>query len=245
VSSYTYAYAFFQLPYGVITVTVMSVVTPDLAERWSTGQRSAFLRRMTGGLRAVLALIIPSAVGMLLLARPAVALLLGVGHSTPAETATTGAALAMFALGLPGFCAYLYFVRVLQSMQRTRVAFYLYLVENGLNIVLALLLVHPLGVRGLALSLSASTSVGGLLARVVGSVVAGGLTFGAVVIWLGRRHDTHRRPPSRPVGPSGPLGPVRPVPPGPPGAVRRVASSRQAESDPPPPGSADALPRLA
>ena len=53
---------------------------------------------------------------------------------------TTGAALAMFALGLPGFCTYLYLVRVLQSMQRTRVAFYLYLVENGINIVLALLL---------------------------------------------------------------------------------------------------------
>ena len=313
VSSYTYAYAFFQLPYGIVAVTVMSVVTPDLAERWSTGQRTAFLRRMTGGLRAVLALIIPSAVGMLLLARPVVALLLGVGHSTPAETATTGAALAMFALGLPGFCAYLYFVRVLQSMQRTRVAFYLYLVENALNIALALLLVHPLGVRGLALSLSiaytvaallafavfrqwfgrlaeretwapllrviiasvpmgivvllvsnlsASTTTVGLLARVVGSVVAGGLTFGAVVIWLGRRHDTHRRPPSRPVGPNrpdGPPGPPRPTRPdgpaaplgsvrplGPAGTTRRVASSREAEAVPPSaPESSDALPRLA
>ncbi len=231
VSSYTYAYAFFQLPYGIVAVTVMSVVTPDLAQQWSTGHQTAFLKRMTGGLRAVLALIIPSAVGMLLLAKPSVALLLGNGHSTPAETATTGAALAMFALGLPGFCTYLYLVRVLQSMQRTRVAFYLYLVENALNIVLAVLLVHPLGVRGLALSLSiaysvsallalavfhqwfgrladraswaplirvimavvpmavvvlvvsnlsASTSIAGLLARVVGSVLAGGLTFGAV-----------------------------------------------------------------
>ena len=257
VSSYTYAYAFFQLPYGVIAVTVMSVVTPDLAEKWSTGRRDPFLHRMTGGLRAVLALIIPSAVGMLLLAKPAVALLLGHGHSTPASTATTGAALAMFSLGLPGFCTYLYLVRVLQSMQRTKVAFYLYLVENTLNIVLAVALVHPLGVRGLALSLSiaysvaavlalivfrqwfgrlaeretwaplwrvvaasvpmatvvlvvsnlsASTSVAGLLARVVGAVVAGGLTFGAVVVWLGRRHDARRRPPpAQPLGPYGPL----------------------------------------
>jgi putative peptidoglycan lipid II flippase len=306
VSSYTYAYAFFQLPYGIVAVTVMSVVTPDLAERWSTGQQSAFLRRMTGGLRAVLALIIPSAVGILLLARPSVALLLGHGHSTPAETASTGAALAMFALGLPGFCTYLYLVRVLQSMQRTKVAFYLYLVENGLNIILALLLVHPLGVRGLALSLSiaysvaallalavfhqwfgrladratwaplvrvliaalpmavvvlvvsnlsASTSLGGLLVRVVGSVVAGGLTFGAVVIWLGRRHDA-RRPPARPTGPSGPVGPVGPGssgprgpvasvrPIGPPGATRRVASSLDppAPSGPPEPSEPSTSP---
>jgi putative peptidoglycan lipid II flippase len=244
-----------------------------LAEKWSTGRTEAFLHRMSGGLRAILALVIPAAVGTLLLAKPAVALLLGIGHSTPAETATTGAALAMFALGLPGFCAYLYFVRVLQTMQRTKVAFYLYLVENALNIVLAVALVHPLGVRGLALSLSiaysvaallalavfhqwfgrlapaetwspllrvviatvpmaavvlvvsnlsGSTSVAGLLARVVGSVVAGGATFAAVVIWLGRRHEQRRRPPPprapepppRPPrlnGPTRTVGPPRPI----------------------------------
>jgi putative peptidoglycan lipid II flippase len=262
VSSYTYAYAFFQLPYGIIAVTVMSVVAPDLAEKWSTDQTEAFLHRMSGGLRAVLALVIPSAVGMLLLAKPAVALLLGIGHSTPAETATTGAALAMFALGLPGFCAYLYFVRVLQSMQRTKVAFFLYLIENALNVVLALALVHPLGVRGLALSLSiaytvaallalavfhqwfgrlapsetwaplgrvviasipmalvvllvsnlsGSTSTAGLFVRVVGAVVAGGLTFAAAVIWLGRRHDAARRRPPPPPPPEPPPRPSRPL----------------------------------
>ena len=79
VSSYTYAYAFFQMPYGIVAVTIMSVVAPDLAERWSTGQRAAFLARLSGGLRAMLALIIPAALGLLLLAKPAVALLLGHG----------------------------------------------------------------------------------------------------------------------------------------------------------------------
>jgi putative peptidoglycan lipid II flippase len=262
VSSYTYAYAFFQLPYGIIAVTIMSVVAPDLAEKWSTGRTEAFLHRMSGGLRAILALVIPAAVGMLLLAKPAVALLLGIGHSTPAQTATTGAALALFALGLPGFCAYLYFVRVLQAMQRTKVAFYLYLVENGINIVLAVALVHPLGVRGLALSLSiaysvaallalavfhrwfgrlapaetwaplvrvaiatvpmaivvlvvsnlsGSTSVAGLFARVVGSIVAGGATFAAVVILLGRRHEQRRRRPPPPGPPAPPTPPPRPT----------------------------------
>jgi putative peptidoglycan lipid II flippase len=48
-------------------------------------------------------------------------------------------------------------------MQRTKVAFYLYLVENAINVILAVLLVGPLGVRGLALSLSVAYSVGALL----------------------------------------------------------------------------------
>ncbi|HTU39867.1 MAG TPA: lipid II flippase MurJ, partial [Acidimicrobiales bacterium] len=267
-SSYTYAYTFLQMPYAVVAVSIMSAVTPGLAERWSTGDEVGFKRRLTAGLRATLAVILPAAMGMLVLAHPAAALLLGHGSAKAAGTDTTGAALAMFALGLPGFCTYLYFVRVLQSMQRTKVAFFLYLVENGLNVVLALALVHPLGVRGLALSLSiaytvaallalavfhqwfgrlaertawaplwrvviatipmavvvlvvsnlsGSTSFGGLVARVLGAVVAGGLTFGAVVVLLGRRHDAHRPPPASP----GPPAPPRPVAPRVP-AVRRV-----------------------
>jgi hypothetical protein len=94
-------------------------------------------------------------------------------------------------------------------------------------------------------NLSASTSLSGLLARVVGAVVAGGLTFGAVVIWLGRRHDSHRQPPSRPVGPTRPGGPTAPVSPR--GATRLVASSKDAPPDPPAPGpgtSSRALDRL-
>jgi len=167
VSSYTYAYTFFQMPYAVVAVSVMSAVTPDLAERWSTGDQGAFRRRLAGGLRAVLGIILPAAMGMLLLAKPTVALLLGHGASSAASTSTTGSALALFSLGLPGFCTFLYVVRVLQAMQRTRVAFWLYLVENGLNVALAVALVHPLGVRGLALSLSIAYSVAALVGLAV------------------------------------------------------------------------------
>ena len=159
VSSYTYAYTFMQMPYAVVAVSVMSAVTPDLSERWATGDTEGFRRRLVGGLRATLAVMLPAAVGMLILAKPAVALLLGHGSTTVSGTDATGSALAMFALGLPGFCAYLYVVRVLQSMQRTKVAFWLYLVENGINIILAVALVGPLGVRGLALSLSVAYTV--------------------------------------------------------------------------------------
>jgi peptidoglycan biosynthesis protein MviN/MurJ (putative lipid II flippase) len=43
------------------------------------------------------------------------------------------------------------------------VAFYLYLIENTINIGLGVALVHPLGVRGLALALSVAYSVSALL----------------------------------------------------------------------------------
>ena len=66
-------------------------------------------------------------------------------------------------------------VRVLQSMQDTRTAFRLYLLENGINIVLGLALVGPLGVRGLALSLSVAYSVAAVVALSVVRRRVGGL----------------------------------------------------------------------
>ena len=169
-SAYTYAYTFFQLPYGVIAVSVMSAVTPSLSARWAEGDIVAFRHRMAFGLRSILVIDHP----------------LGRGHDHPRPPADrpgpgprgrdarprpslTAAALAMFALGLPGFCTFLYMVRVLQSMQDTRTAFRIYLVENAINIVLGVALVGPLGVRGLALSVSIAYTVAALIAL---SVVA-------------------------------------------------------------------------
>jgi putative peptidoglycan lipid II flippase len=175
VSSYTYAYTFFLLPYGVVAVSVMTAVTPSLSARWATGDLAAFRHRMAFGLRGILAIIIPSAVGMLILAHPLIDLVLAHGAETSADADSTAAALAMFALGLPGFCTFLYLVRVFQAMQDTRTAFRLYLVENAINIIVALVLVGPMGVKGLALSLSVAYTLAALLGLSVLRNRVGGL----------------------------------------------------------------------
>ena len=106
---------------------------------------------------------------MIILAHPLIDLVLDHGAETSAQASQTAAALAMFALGLPGFCTFLYMVRVLQAMQDTRTAFRIYLVENAINIVLGVALVGSLGVRGLALSVSIAYTVAAVIAL---SVVA-------------------------------------------------------------------------
>ena len=175
VSAYTYAYTFFQLPYGIIAVSVMSAVTPSLAARWAEGDVAAFRHRMTFGLRSILVVIIPSSVGLIILAHPLIDLVLAHGGETQAQASQTAAALAMFALGLPGFCTFLYMVRVLQAMQDTRTAFRIYLVENGINIVLGVAMVGSLGVRGLALSVSIAYTVAAVIALSVVSRKDAGL----------------------------------------------------------------------
>lgn len=159
VTVYNYGYTFFQLPYGIVAVSVMSAIQPEMAAAWSRGDLEAFRRRLSQGLRSILAILVPAAAGYVLLAHQVVNLLIGHGHLGPQTSHLTGSVVAIFALGLPGFSAYLLFMRAYQAMQDTRTVFFLYLVENGVNVVVALALYPVAGVRGLAASLSAAYTV--------------------------------------------------------------------------------------
>jgi putative peptidoglycan lipid II flippase len=198
-SSYTYAYAFMLMPYAVVTVSVMTAVTPDLARHHTVGDNAAFVARFGSGLRAVLAIIIPSAVAIFVLARPLIAVLLGHGQATAAETLQTGTALAELALGLVGFTVFQYVVRALQARREASTAFWLYLAENAVNVIVAFLLVHPLGLAGVMLSISIAynvAAVAGLLVlvrrlghlgtpgcfRPLARVVAASVVMGLVVL---------------------------------------------------------------
>ena len=70
----------------------------------------------------------------------------------------------MLAFGLPGFCVFLYAIRVLQSVQDLRSAFWLYALENAANIVPAVVLAGPFGVRGIALSITLAYTISAVVA---------------------------------------------------------------------------------
>jgi putative peptidoglycan lipid II flippase len=180
-TAWTYAYIFFQLPYGIIAVSVMSGIQPDLAEQWTVGDLGRFRHHLAAAMRATLAVIVPAAFGYIVLARPVVSLVIGHGATSAAGVHLTAQVLTMFSLGLPGFCTFLLLMRAYQAMQNTRRAFYLYLVENGINVVLAFALYVPLGVRGLALALSVAYTVATFVALVDLGRLIGGVEGRAVL----------------------------------------------------------------
>ena len=150
VSAFIYAYTFMQLPYAVIAVSIAYAVAPDLAELWALGDRGGFASRVSYAMRITLVLLLPGGVGYALLARPAMLLVLAHGHLAASSAGLTGSTLSVFALGLPGFSAYLLLMRAFQSKQDTRSMFWIYLGENALTVVAALALYPAFGVRGLA-----------------------------------------------------------------------------------------------
>ena len=163
-TAWTYAYMFFQLPFGIIAVSIMSADQPELATAWAERDPSRFRRRLTSGVRATLAATVPAAVGYVFLGSPIVQAVLAHGTAARSGTAGTGALLETMAIGLPGFSVYIYLVRAWQAMQDTKTVFVLYAVENGLNVVLAFALYRPLGLPGLGLALSIAYTVAAVVA---------------------------------------------------------------------------------
>lgn len=164
VSAYQAAHLFFLLPFAVAAVTVMTIRLPETSDRWAAGDRAGYLAVVRGGIRPIVFLLVPAATGYVLLASPIVRLLLEHGALSSSSAGTTAGVLAAFSVGLPAFGVYLFLMNGYQAMQNTRAMFAVYCVENGLNVVLALVL-HPLlGVRGLGLAFA--------LAYVGGTVVA-------------------------------------------------------------------------
>ena len=186
-SAYQAAYQyFFLLPHGIIAVSVMTAIQPDLAERWSLGDVAGFRDRLGTGLRTVIAALVPAAIGYLVLARPIVALLLEHGAMSRSDARTVADVLAVMAVGLPGFSAYLLLMRAFQAMQDARTVFLLYLAENAANVVLAVALYPAFGVRGLAAAFAAAYLGGTIAALATMRTRTGGIAVRALATTTAR-----------------------------------------------------------
>ena len=173
VAAWGIAYQFFQLPYGVFTVSVMTAFTPELASLDERGESSRFAERFLFGLRLIVVVVIPATVGFVLLARPLVQVLLQYKNFDAAAVELTAPTIAAFGWGIVGFSVYLYALRAFYAMKDTRTPFLVNVVENVVNIGLAFVLVTDVvtpggfGVEGLAWAWSGAYTVAAVIALVV------------------------------------------------------------------------------
>ncbi|MFO7590278.1 MAG: murein biosynthesis integral membrane protein MurJ [Acidimicrobiia bacterium] len=173
--AYLSAYAFFQLPYGLFSVSVMTAVAPDLAAAGSRGDAPALRHRFARSLRLILTVIVPAAAVYVALARPIVVALLQRGAFSASDAALVSDTLIAFAVGLPFFSTYLFALRAFYSLSDTRTPFFLNCVENAINIGLALALFGRFGIPGLAAAFSGAYALAAILALAVLSKRIGGL----------------------------------------------------------------------
>ena len=167
-SIYQAAFQFFQLPHAIVAVSITSALLPELSAAAARRDHQDFDSLFRRGMRVIAAFLIPAALVAVFFAEPILRPLIAHGRLTEHSVHTTARALSAFALGLPGFSAFILCTRALQAQQDTRRVFYLYLFENAVNIVLAVALYPSMHVRGLAYAYAAAYTLSAVVAwRVV------------------------------------------------------------------------------
>jgi putative peptidoglycan lipid II flippase len=166
VSTYLYAYAFFQVPHGLIAVSIMTTMMPELSRSATDRNLPELSHRFRLGLRYLVLLMLPAAALFVTLAQPMLGVLVRGGFGTH-DASVTADTLQAMAFGLVPFSLYLYALRAFYALHDTFTPFWINAIENGINIALAVALFPSLGVQGLAWAWAGAYSLAAVLALFV------------------------------------------------------------------------------
>ncbi len=159
ISALNYAWLIMLLPQGVFAQSLATAAFPTFSHQAARGERAA-MRRTLGGLFALLIfLTLPAAALLILLREPIVALLLQRGAFDTQDTHMTAYALGFFALGLVGHALVEISARSFYAMKDTKTPVIIGVAAMGLNVLLSLILIHPLAHGGLALANALATTL--------------------------------------------------------------------------------------
>jgi len=152
VSWMRYATTLIQLPLGLVPVAVSLAALPSLSQRAVAEDWEGFRGIFARGLRLVLLLLIPAAVGLWVLAEPVIRLLFEHGSFRPADTAWTATALRFYLLGLMFAGVDFLLNYTFYARQDTRTPAIVGVIAVGFYFIAALALKGPLGFLGLVLA---------------------------------------------------------------------------------------------
>lgn len=161
------AFRLYQLPQGIFSVAIATVLFPALARFANAGQLDDLRATLANGMRQILFVLVPAAAAILALSEPMIRLVYQRGEFGPAETTLVATALFWFAFSLPTNGLYLLQTRTFFSIQRPWRATALAVIDLLVSAVAALVLYAPFGVGGVV----AGTGIGTTAAVVAQAIV--------------------------------------------------------------------------
>lgn len=167
VSYLYYADRIVQLPLALFGIAMGTALLPALSEHLAQQRHEEAGQELRRGLAWLTWITLPAIVGLLLLAEPIIRTLFEHGHFNLADAQATAHALQAYTVGLLAFC----WARVLSTAcyaeQDAKSPMRYAAIGVAVNIVLAIILMQPLGYVGLALAtaLAAFVNVGLLIHR--------------------------------------------------------------------------------
>jgi putative peptidoglycan lipid II flippase len=168
-----YANRLIELPLGIVGIAIGTVLVPAFAHAVRDGDRVALAAAESRGLELAFGLALPAAIALVMLPDLIVRLLFERGAFTPADTTATAAALAAFALGLPGHVLVKSFSPVFFAREDTKTPMLAAIAGFVIAVAGSLALLPVMGHVGIAVAIAASgwataALLGVLIARRIG-----------------------------------------------------------------------------
>ncbi len=175
------AFRIYQLPQGIFSVAIATVLFPTLARFATRGEIDNLRATMANGMRQILFVLLPAAAAVLALSEPMIRLVYQRGAFDAAETTLVATALFWFAFSLPTNGLYLLQTRTFFSLQRPWIATGLACVDLVVSALAALLLYKPFGVGGIVAGTGIGTTVAAIAQAAILRREFGGLELGRLL----------------------------------------------------------------
>ena len=184
-ASYVNAFVLWQLPHAVVAVSVITALLPRMSRAAADDRLDDLRAQLNRGLRLTVVVLIPAAIGYIVLGRVLATVVFGHLRTTDEQARFIGVIVAVFAVGLVPFSLYQLQLRAFYALQDTRTPT---LINLGVNVTLvvvdvALYVALPdrYEVLGLAAGHACSFVAGLLICSRVLSRRIGGLDGGPVI----------------------------------------------------------------
>jgi putative peptidoglycan lipid II flippase len=168
------AFRIYQLPQGIFSVAIATVLFPTLARFAARGEHDDLRATMANGMRQILFVLVPAAAAILVLSEPMIRLVYQRGEFTPEQTTLVATALFWFAFSLPTNGLFLLLTRTFFSLQRPWVPTAIAGGNLAITALAALGLYH-LGVGGIVAATAIATGASVIAQCVVLRRLLGGL----------------------------------------------------------------------
>jgi putative peptidoglycan lipid II flippase len=152
------AFRLYQLPQGIFSVAIATVLFPTLARFANNNEMVNLRATLANGMRQILFVLVPATAAILVLSEPIIRLIYQRGEFHSHQTQIVATALFWFAFSLPTNGVYLLQTRTFFSLQRPWQATALAVIDLTVSALAAWALYKPFGVGGIVAGTGIGTS---------------------------------------------------------------------------------------
>ena len=153
------AFRIYQLPQGIFSVAIATVLFPTLARFATRGDYSNLRKTLGKGMRQIVFVLLPATAAILVLSEPMIRIVYQRGEFNAAETDLVATALFWFALSLPTNGMFLLLSRTFFGLQQPWIPTFIALGNLLVTAIASWLLYKPYGVAGIVAATAIATTI--------------------------------------------------------------------------------------